>query len=646
MKRLSLCLILAALLVVTTIGTRDTRAQDAVDLPTELYVLLNSGVIQRVGLGTAGVTPVTPEDLFILDFAVAPNNTLLAYRTEDGVYTLPLYREEGPAQVDDAAAGLPPLRGRGQSMAWSPDGDAIAYTTAFGVRVHVETPTEPFYADLSVNPVQHLVWSPQGTYLAAESEGGIWWVFRRDGLQIDLAAAIPQSSGLAWVDDSRLIFAPPEGGLTLMDLSAANAQTPLASDGFYSLPFVGVDGVLQAFLTNAFGAEEGVLRRWQWDGQALTPIDTSESVVELTALRWAPGGDLLLGLRGGVPAAVLASTGQGFAPPVSGAVAYGWGATRPPSVSGFRTSYEGFFLALDILTGVQQVHRLPRNGLQPQPLTFAESDITAYAVAPDGRAIAYAAGGQVFAAPLDPAGTAGDATALSDPLETGTVIDMAFDPSGTTIAYTVDTDGVRTINTAPVNAGESPSALTTSPLDAFNPRYAPDGSSLLVTMPDGEAIYEIAAGNTRMLGAFTWADWLQDGRVAAVRVDASGAAEVVVIDPNTPDVAPLLVLRAAQSSVHDLVEIAPGRLRLLLASRVASGYTALTLVEVRVDSGEPDEVASLPPMVAPLLAPDGQYAAGFTQPGGALVVYSATEGAALTLARPVTLERFQWATFR
>src|SRR5690606_29733469 len=108
--------------------------------------------------------------------------------------------------------------------------------------------------------------------------------------------------------------------------------------------------------------------------------------VDLSNTRWAPGGDLLLKFETGTVSLVLPMTGDGFALPVTNAVAYNWGAPFPTSTLGFTTTYSGFFIAPDPF-GIQQIWRLPRNGTAPEQLTVAENDISDYAVMDAGAGL-------------------------------------------------------------------------------------------------------------------------------------------------------------------------------------------------------------------------------------------------------------------
>src|SRR5258707_15593131 len=126
-----LLLFIGVLLLTATVHAQE----DGLNLPTELYVLTNSGQVQQYGIGIAGLKTVTPEDEFVLDFGVAPDGTWLAYRTQDALKLLNMYGGT-PETLEGATAGIPPVRGRGDTLVWSPTGDVIVYTTPTGGRAY------------------------------------------------------------------------------------------------------------------------------------------------------------------------------------------------------------------------------------------------------------------------------------------------------------------------------------------------------------------------------------------------------------------------------------------------------------------------------------------------------------------------------
>jgi hypothetical protein len=63
-------------IIIALFATPLAAQEDALNLPAALFVLSNEGQISRYGLGAEGVRTVTPEDSFIIDWAVKWNNNL------------------------------------------------------------------------------------------------------------------------------------------------------------------------------------------------------------------------------------------------------------------------------------------------------------------------------------------------------------------------------------------------------------------------------------------------------------------------------------------------------------------------------------------------------------------------------------------
>jgi hypothetical protein len=323
--------ILIALLLLAAPTAPSAAQTDALNLPTDLYVLLNDGVIQRYGIGAAGVVNITSPDVFVLDFGVSSDGTLLAYRTQEALNLAALGDIPAPPTAVDTTPGVPPLRGRGETVAWSPTGDAVAYTTMTGFRTYF---VGGAFADIQQTSLLGLYWSPGGHFIAAEAEDDIWWIYRREGNAIILTAALPSSMGTAWASETELAFAPLEGGLTIMALSAGNPQTPLLPNSAeYRLPHLAPEGNLLVFRRNkdearvptGYGQLISVART------TIEPEVIGSAAIDLTgSVRWAPGEGLMIAFQGGVLALFDPNTGQAFPLPIANAVAYSWGPYPPP----------------------------------------------------------------------------------------------------------------------------------------------------------------------------------------------------------------------------------------------------------------------------------------------------------------------------
>ena len=432
MRRIGLLIILIVLLLAPA------AAQDGLNLPTELYVLLNSGQVERYGIGTAGVDMVTPEDAYILDFSVAPDGNWMAFRTEAGLTLYHMYDENVYTTVEGEAADVPPLRGRGATMAWTPSGDALAYTTLYGARVYFNDGSDtPPFTDIETTNLLHLQWSPDGSFLAAEAEDDIWWIYRREGTQMTLASAIPSSRGTAWVGPAQIVFAPAEGGLILMDMANANAQQQIRDTSWeYGLPYYRADGTLLVFGRRANDPQVdpgfGVLQEVTFvEGGGVNVEETGNGPVELEGARWAPRGQLLLAFRGGAMALIHPPSGQGFTLPITSAVSYGWGPLHPERVEGAMIPTDGYFLAPDSDEVIQVWHIQP-SGAPPFTVTPADEDVTAFAMSPDQTAVAYVSGGTLWYYRDD------EPQALADASEETS--DLSFSPDGSSLVYVLPGD--------------------------------------------------------------------------------------------------------------------------------------------------------------------------------------------------------------
>jgi hypothetical protein len=313
-----------------------TLAQDALDLPAPLYVLLNEGRVQRYGRGAEGISLVTPEEVFIVDFGVSPNGSWLAYRTETDLIVQDI--ADGTTRtIDSGSAGAPSVRGQGETVAWSPAGDAIAVTSETGARVYLSTLVAPpdSVVGMAYNAVEltegaflQVMWSPDGGFLAAEAAGNIWWIYRREANTLALHSVIIEAAGAAFVNNNEIVFAPLAGGLSLMNLTNANAQTTLLDDTWsYRLPYLLPDGMLAVFGRQKVDTEiaENQGRLLGLTAGVAEIAYLSEVPLMLDNLRWATGGDWLVTFEGGVFSLIDPLTGTTFALPVTGAVAYTWG---------------------------------------------------------------------------------------------------------------------------------------------------------------------------------------------------------------------------------------------------------------------------------------------------------------------------------
>lgn len=640
-------------------------AQDGLNLPTELYVLTNAGIVQRYGLGISGVNTVTPEEAFVLDFGVAPDGNWIAYRTENSLDLLNMYTGES-STIDGAATSVPPFRGRGDTIAWSPTGDALAYTTMYGARVWFNT-GQPTFVDLQQGPLEQVVWAPNGAFLAAEAEPNIWWLFRRDGSTLTLTSAIPSSLGLAWVGPTDVVFAPEEGGLNRMNLAQGNAQTVLLDNTWvYSQPYEMPDGTLAVFGRQKTEAQvpEGYGRLLGLAPDSPRVNNLSDTSIELRDLRWAPQGELMVAFRGGVLALVIPTNGQGLTLPISDAVAYSWGAKPLPSADQLRLPADGFFITPDE-NDTAQVWRLPADGSTPVQLTAAVDDVTAYSLSPDGTILIYASGGQLWQQPLTDSG----AQVLDDlGGRTNEIHDLTFSPDSRLIAFSTLITPQALEGGVWVKAMEDQGAemvaasgmlvedeVVYAPPFYRQPQFSPQSDQLLVVQGGSETTTftlhsTIGQDSVRTdLGDFDDALWLSDGRILAwgsgIGIgDPPPTQPIVVINPADGVQTPLASI-PYPARIELAREITPGQVRLVLQN-VLPGPHMLNVVDLQTDTGALSGVGIGGFMVHPVLSPDGTWLGGQTHDDGPLTFRNLQTGQQVILNQPQNVRAFQWASIR
>jgi hypothetical protein len=638
-RRLTLFLI--SLCVLCAFAAQFIFAQDeGLNLPTELYVLENDGIVTRYGLGTAGITDVTPADEIVLDFAVAPDGNHIAYRTEQGL-TLKEIFSDTAVSIEAETASVPPIRGQGDTLIWTDDGTALAYTTLYGARVYF--PATQQFSDVPQANVISLIWSPDINYLVVEAQNpdpnarsSFWWIYRRDNTTFTLVSAITSSVGVSWLDNARLIFAPETGGLYAMDMSAGNAQTELLdASAIYRLPYVREDGTITAFVVvddsaaTPLPASTGIFGRLiaLLNGEL---VETGGTPFDIDRVRWAPRGDLLVAFRGGALALVNPASGFAFALPLTSAVAYGWGPLPPPSAAALQLPSDAFFLS-DFSTGIAQVWRLPSDGTPADTFTFAEDPITEFAISPDGQRVVYVSGGKLWLQDVNPEAIASELATLTATEN----VTPSFSPSGDQIAYAdsgiwlVSTDGGAT----EVLDGEY-----------ISPQFAPNVNALLLNaLNEGLGVLDLAAGTVTTFTDSAVGFWLSDGRIATIDDGGIGIYDLATLPTPSEFVAfPTGVV------ARDMMQ--PANQAVLRIVLMSPSIEPATVGEFALGSSGINPIADIGYIIAPQLSSDGSFVAGYRYlrtdangiTRGPLLFVNVDTGEALTLSFPAEVWGFQW----
>lgn len=609
-----------------------SQAQDGLNLPTELYILLNAGGVERYGLGTAGVRQVTPEDAFVLDFGVAPDGNWLAYRTTDGLYISDMFGDEA-RQIEDTRASIPYIRGQGNTITWSPNSDALAYTTEYGGRVvFLEA---DIFADLLTPSLLNLHWSPDGQYLAAEAVEGVWWIFRRQGAEMVLTAAIPGAQGADWLSITEVIYAPVEGGVTIIDLTNNNQPTiVLDNSAIYHLPYVLDNGQIRVFVGEATAARLIEVIN-PGTGNIVGEISVGE--VDLTGVRWSPRGQLLTAFQGGALALIDPASGGGFTLPIAGAAAYGWGPDYPPSVVGISLTNDGYFLALD-RSGVMQVWRLPSDGTLPVTISPSAFDITEFDVSPDGSRIAYVSNSSLWAFAL---GTE------TDPIEVVQLgisnnIVPSWGPDNETLYYRDEQESGTGIYR--VLVGQEPELFVADTEDSVfsNPQLAGGVGAMVVNRNSELMVVDTTSGEQTLLYAIGAGQWMSGTELlinANLLQGALTGQGLFAYDANNLATEPQLIMPVL-GKLRLLDYQAQGDVIRILVQNNTPGQ--VQILDIARDGSAPTLIGNAGYMTDPLLSPDGNTIVGYTSPGGALIVYDVQSDQRTVIDTLPQVSHFVW----
>jgi Tol biopolymer transport system component len=436
-----------------------------------------------------------------------------------------------------------------------------------------------------------------------------------------------------------------------MDLAAANAQTTLLDNTWnYALPYLLSDGTLAVFGRQKDDTQipEGSGRLLGLAPSSPSIQNLSEAVVELNGLNWAPGGNLLIAFRGGVMALVIPSSGQGLTLPISEAVAYSWGPTPPPTVTGLKLPSDGFFIT-EGADGIKQIWRLPKDGTPPEPITQATADVTVFALSPNQRNIAYRSGESIWIQALN---GAGEPKTIAD-VGSGEVLNIAFSTDGTRIAYDVNDPTAGGIFLVSAQGGDAELLLPNTP-DKFysNPQFSPSVNGLLVTIGGTETsdvgLLDLSTReviNTTNVGDLDDAIWLGDGRIldtgsAALQgqpIDDTKIAAVTLSD-NTQRILASLPFPVRVLTVR---QIAAGTVRVALGS-IAGGPQVVNVIDMDTNSGALTPAGNGGFISNPQLSPDGAFLAGQTHPGGPLIIRDLAANTSVVINEPPNISGFTW----
>jgi Tol biopolymer transport system component len=589
-------------------------------LAADLFYLTRQGQIwhQPLAGDTRAAAPVTPSEMTVVDFSVAPGGNWLIYRTPETVAIRSL--DGSQERTISRSAGAPeslPAPGT-HSVAWSPDASKIAYTTERGFEVLIPDgggQGEPLLYPITESALASISWSHDSYWLLATRMDGSAVIYSIDPLR--KWAEIGHLNDHFWLADGRLAFAPAEGGLALLTPGDASSRIFLIpQDRQITHLMQRPDQMLAFFSHSASVTEPGFLHLANTDDLSFRVA--SNVAISTSGLIWDPAGERLIG-PGREPNALmltdpLSGYQSGFEAS-SAVLALDWGDAPPAGVAGLETGIDLYFLAPQ--AGIVQVWRLPGNGELPHTVTIAAADVTSYDVSPDGSQIVYASEGVLWRMVANTRDIAPLAT-FNTPGSAGT---PAFSPTGREIAYA--DGGIRIINldtaeTRQLTSDQRPRSADDPLVQIADlPRWSPDGQWLLVriTFSEGsdQALLPVDGGPTIPLNLYGAAGrWLRTGTAALYSAGGKyGEPFVATIQAGEPpEYAHLGTL-----PVIDAVLRPDGRLAVLrIPLPGAGGPTVVRAYSMQIAGTDLRAESKSFVLEQAVFAPGAQYIAGLVQP--------------------------------
>lgn len=525
------------------------RADDISPLAAPVCALV-SGALNCYTPPKAAVIAIAPADAQVIDFAVSMDGEWIVYRTAAGVLTVRGIYDTRNAIIDNAAPPPATFDPDADTLAWAPNGLAIAYITSDGLRVafpgaQVVNITDRLYGNLR--------FSPSGNRLAAQDSGGRWKVFsiqEADAMKYSLSpvGTFDRASEAAWMDDNSLIVAPYTGGLLRLNIvEAALSPTWEKQDGLFTRLTHTYDNHVYAIQLDP-GDSIGLVMAISGDG---TLKALGDGKVDRRVGWVSNGSSMMVYMTSGTPILVDPATGYEDALPVDSVSRLAWAAPFYIDATSLSLDSDLYFLAPDE-NNQRQVWLLPGDGLnQVSQVTRIPGGVVDYGLSPDRKQVAVttATTSQLALVPLPDLPTAtstiGPSTPTRSPRLTPTsspsevpgvpgsrILDKITLAEGAQPDWSLDGrqivyrsgDGIYVIDAILTNSTPQKIASFQAGKPFLQPRFSPDRRFVLLQGPDARVFdaLPLQSGTPRIQGTPFDADLAVWGLNALFHVRTDG----------------------------------------------------------------------------------------------------------------------------
>ncbi|MBI5960253.1 MAG: hypothetical protein HY866_16050 [Chloroflexi bacterium] len=241
---------------------QQARAQDPIfPLPAPLYILMADQTVSRIDPVSGELSVVSPEGQPVIDFDISPDGVWYVYRTSSNNAVVVSEITGSSGYVLQFDEYVPPASSLWQTIAWSPDASAIAYTVPEGIRIARLSASD--YGEALFDTVPgtfvELYWAAPGVLAASDLQANVTVIEWQNGAWITWPGGLP-----ARPQPAVMSFLTPDGVTLENYLSVPGTKGILYFDWGPLLPYTVEAMVLPYDLYFIAEDTAGIGQVWQW----------------------------------------------------------------------------------------------------------------------------------------------------------------------------------------------------------------------------------------------------------------------------------------------------------------------------------------------------------------------------------------------